>query len=99
MKGYVANYKAMEEKCLRLNELMGQIESNMANLEETVANLELFWSGRTSEAFFAEVQADFIQTYKTLSSFSGVLYALEGALREYQRGEKCIELKIGGLMN
>jgi len=97
MNLFFADYKAMESKCSRLNDLNKQLLKQMERLENIMDNLKTEFSGSAADAYFMAFNADMILFITVTDKIQLIINLLSSAINEYQKGEEMVNSRIGDI--
>ena len=87
MQALIADYSGLNDKMLKMGELIHKMAAAIDDLEENVERLDISWSGEANTQFMIAFYDDFNKMRNLIESMSNFKKTLRQIIFEYQKTE------------
>ncbi len=94
MQALVADYSGLNEKMLKMGELISQMAKAIDDLEENVERLDISWSGEANTQFMLAFYDDFNKMRNLIESMLKFKKTLRQIIFEYQKTELMVSERV-----
>lgn len=97
MESLNVDYVLLQEKGKLAQHTCVKIKSNLKDIAEKIADLDIFWDGDSNATFITAINSDIAYAMTLLVKIQDNLKLLSSAIEEYQNTEIIVHNIIGGL--
>ncbi len=94
MQTLIADYIGLNEKMVRMGELINRMIKTIDVLEENVERLDISWSGDANTQFMLAFYEDFNKMRALAENMLGFKKLLRNIIFEYQKTENLVSEKV-----
>ncbi len=94
MQALVADYSGLNDKMLKMSELINKMVKAIDNLEENIERLDISWSGEANTQFMITFYDDFNKMRNLIESMLRFKKLLRQIIFEYQKNELLVSERI-----
>ncbi len=94
MQALTADYTGLNEKMLKMGELINKMAKAIDELEENVERLDISWGGEANTQFMLAFYEDFYKMRSLTESMLGFRKMLRQIIYEYQKAELMVSERI-----